>query len=92
MTEARYLDALDWLPLDKWSVETIINQEGTPPSTGLLCKICDRRIKVGKAEGHVKGHIREAKSLKLERKEEARLARIETLRLRREEKNAQSEN
>lgn len=88
ITQERYLLAFDWLPLEKWDADTILNQEGTPPSAGRLCKVCDKRIPLSKSDAHVKNHVREMIYWKALRRAEAK----EAARLRREEKKNANKN
>lgn len=78
------LKAFDWLPLDKWSVDTILNYYAVEGKQ--LCKICDKGVSVSDRRDHVASHVAARKRLKEKERKEALERAREARRLKAEER------
>jgi hypothetical protein len=59
-TQAYKLKAFEWLPLERWSVETLVTE--TFVNNKRYCKVCDRWLLPTMLEAHINHHIREEKA------------------------------
>lgn len=87
-TEAE-LKSFDWLPLERWSVETIFNYFKV--KEGHLCKLCDKYERVSYLAHHVKAHRNARIALAKKEREEGLKKARETRALRAEEKRRERE-
>jgi CMP-N-acetylneuraminic acid synthetase len=79
----RDYDAFNWLPLERWNVETIL---GPHLEQKVCCKICDEYILFKDASKHVASHVTQRKKQIADDRKRAKAARIEAMRLAREAK------
>jgi hypothetical protein len=79
----RDYDAYNWLPIERWSVGTLL---GPRLNQMICCKICDKYIPFKDSESHVSSHVSQKKRYIADDKKKAKAARIEAMRLAREEK------
>lgn len=73
------LKCFHWLPVDRWTVETIIGYGEVDRKRN--CKVCDAWVPVSELEEHIEFHVREEKArdskVKAENAERARIAKLE---------------
>ena len=79
--DERNLKAFDWLPLNRWTVESILG-----PDT--YCKICDKRPHPNNAKDHIREHVKEREVIARREKLAALEAAREARRLAKLEKDA----
>ena len=86
--DRRNYDAFEWLPLKRWSPETLMG-----PSIGLkdYCKICDVYVPRAESEEHIDRHIKTRKRHIADDKRRAKEARALALKLAREAKKLAGE-
>jgi hypothetical protein len=84
------LKSFDWLPLERWTVDTLFNYFKV--EEGHLCKLCDKYERVSKLSQHVKDHRNARLALKKREKEEAQKRATEARKLRQEEKRRERES
>lgn len=88
-TEAE-LKTFDWLPLEKWSVDNILNYYAVEGKQ--ICKICDEGVSVSDKRDHVKAHVAARKRLREKERAEALERAREARRLKTEERKKEREN
>lgn len=84
------LKSFDWLPLEKWSVDTVLNYYAVEGKQ--ICKICDKGVSVSDRRDHVKAHVAARKRLREKERAEALERAREARRLKAEEKRLEREN
>lgn len=79
----RDYEMFEWLPIDRWSVNTIM---GPALEFKIMCKICDEYVIMSDSDNHVQSHVKQ-RSRQIENdRRKAKEMRLEKLRLAREEK------
>lgn len=84
-TEDKFLQAFEWLPLDRWNEDTLIGPN--LPDKG-MCKVCDTWIDRSKLQSHIDTHIKEMKVILAKIREEKAAEAAERRRLKKELKDA----
>lgn len=49
--------SFDWLPVEKWTIDTVMNSKAIDGNR--YCKICDDWVKIKECDKHIKHHVKE---------------------------------